>query len=72
MYRYIFSTWPFFATVTVTAYCLVIGSTVLGVVCRSNFGQGLAHYQGVDFTLSISPQKALVISRRMKRSKRKI
>ncbi|PPQ64909.1 hypothetical protein CVT24_008249 [Panaeolus cyanescens] len=64
LYRYIFSTWPFFATVTVTAYCLVIASTILGVVCQFNFGQGLAHYllvtealEGVDFTPVNFPKK---------------
>ncbi|KIM37933.1 hypothetical protein M413DRAFT_448195 [Hebeloma cylindrosporum] len=57
MYRYIFMAWPFFATLTVTAYVFTIVSSVLGVVCRLNFGKGLAHYlqvmhalAGVDFT----------------------
>ncbi|KAF8154025.1 hypothetical protein B0H34DRAFT_799931 [Crassisporium funariophilum] len=57
LYRYIFITWPFFATVTVTSYVLIIVTTVFGVLCRLNFGKGLAHYlqvtdalEGVDFT----------------------
>jgi len=57
IYRYVFTSWPFFASVTVTAYVLVIASSVLGVLCRLNFGKGLAHYlqvtealAGVDFT----------------------
>uniref|UniRef100_A0A8H8CEP1 Uncharacterized protein n=1 Tax=Psilocybe cubensis TaxID=181762 RepID=A0A8H8CEP1_PSICU len=57
LYRYIFMTWPFFATVTVTAYVLTVFTSVLAIVCRLNFGKGLAHYlqvtdalEGVDFT----------------------
>lgn len=57
MYRYIFVSWPFFATLTVTAYVFNIASSILGVLCRLNFGKGLAHYlqvmgalAGVDFT----------------------
>ncbi|KAF8910614.1 hypothetical protein CPB84DRAFT_1743449 [Gymnopilus junonius] len=63
LYRYIFSTWPFFATITVTSFLFLVGTTVLAVICRLNFGQGLAHYradisavqvndalEGVDFT----------------------
>lgn len=56
-YRYIFTTWPFFATLTVTAYILIVATSVLAVMCRLNFGKGLAHYlqvtealEGVDFT----------------------
>lgn len=57
LYRYIFKTWPFFATVTVTAYIFTVATLVLGVLCRLNFGKGLAHYlqvtetlEGMDFT----------------------
>ncbi|KAF9051630.1 hypothetical protein BJ165DRAFT_1524553 [Panaeolus papilionaceus] len=57
IYRYIFSTWPFFATITITTYCLVIASVILAVISQFNFGQGLKQYllvtealEGVDFT----------------------
>ncbi|KAH9481284.1 hypothetical protein JR316_0005806 [Psilocybe cubensis] len=57
IYRYIFSTWPFFATITITAFVLLVGTTVLGIICRLHFGEGLAHYlqvtealEGVNFT----------------------
>ncbi|KAF8870640.1 hypothetical protein CPB84DRAFT_839439 [Gymnopilus junonius] len=57
LYRYIFKSWPFFATITITAYLLLVTTSVLGVVCRLNFEKGLAHYlqvtnalEGVDFT----------------------
>ena len=45
VYRYVFSSWTFFATITVTALILLIGTTALGTICRLNFGQGLAHYR---------------------------
>ncbi|KAF8990258.1 hypothetical protein BDQ17DRAFT_1372156 [Cyathus striatus] len=57
LYRFIFGSWPFFATITVTAYILMVLTSSLGIFCRLNFGRGLAHYlqvnevlEGVDFT----------------------
>ncbi|TFK37642.1 hypothetical protein BDQ12DRAFT_685042 [Crucibulum laeve] len=57
LYRYIFISWPFFATITVTSYVLVVVTTLLAILCRVNFGKGLSHYlhvsealEGVDFT----------------------
>ncbi|KAG6908705.1 hypothetical protein DXG01_003638 [Tephrocybe rancida] len=57
LYRFIFVTWPFFATLTVTAFILIVTTALLGVWCRLNFGRGLSHYlqasdalEGVDFT----------------------
>jgi hypothetical protein len=44
VYRDIFSNWTFFASITITALIFLIGTTALGIVCRLNFGQGLAHY----------------------------
>lgn len=44
VYRYIFLTWPFFTTVTCTAYALLIATSVFCVICRLNFGKGLAEY----------------------------
>ena len=43
--------WPFFATLTVTAYMFSIVSSILGVFCRLNFGKGLAHYREDFFFL---------------------
>jgi len=37
-------TWPFFATITVTAYVHMLATTILAIMCRLNFGKGLAHY----------------------------
>jgi len=57
LYRFIFNSWPFFATVSITSFVLTIATTLLGLCCRLNFGKGLAHYlqvtdalDGVDFT----------------------
>ena len=44
VYRYIFLTWPFFTTVTCTAYILLIATSVFCVICRLNLGKGLADY----------------------------
>lgn len=45
VYRFIFLSWSFFATITVTSYICVVTSAILGIICRFNFGQGLAHYR---------------------------
>jgi len=42
-YRFIFTSWPFFAALGIVAYALVVLSTILAVWCRFNFGQGFAH-----------------------------
>ncbi|KIM39881.1 hypothetical protein M413DRAFT_446801 [Hebeloma cylindrosporum] len=51
LYRYTFSSWTFFATITVTALIFLIATTALGIVCRISFGQGLAHYLQVSEAL---------------------
>ena len=43
-YRFIFTSWSFFAAICVVAYVMVIISTILAVWCRFNFGQGFAHF----------------------------
>ncbi|KAF8918318.1 hypothetical protein CPB85DRAFT_1214125 [Mucidula mucida] len=57
LYRLIFDSWPFFATITVTAYVLLVVTSFLAVVCRLHFGKGLKEYlrvtealEGMDFT----------------------
>jgi len=44
LYRFMFSSWPFFTTITVTAYVLVVFSLILAIWCRFNFGHGFAHF----------------------------
>ncbi|PPQ78280.1 hypothetical protein CVT25_011739 [Psilocybe cyanescens] len=44
LYRFLLSTWPFFATMTITSFMLVVGTTILGVLCRLKFGRGLAQH----------------------------
>jgi len=53
VYRYIFSSWPFFATITIAAFIFFIGTTALGTICRLNFGQGLAQYRKFLSPLSL-------------------
>ncbi|KAK0189792.1 hypothetical protein F5146DRAFT_1052574 [Armillaria mellea] len=57
LYRFIFMSWPFFATMTVTTYILLFATSALGVVCRLHFDKGLAQFlrvsdalEGMDFT----------------------
>ncbi|PPR00909.1 hypothetical protein CVT26_015519 [Gymnopilus dilepis] len=64
VYRYIFTTWPFFATVTITAYVLLMATSILGVVCRLNFGKGLAHYLRVTDALEDADFTPVSFSRR--------
>ncbi|TFK17462.1 hypothetical protein FA15DRAFT_326581 [Coprinopsis marcescibilis] len=65
LYRYIFLTWQFFATVTITAFVFLVLTTGIGFICRLNFGKGLAEYlnvtdalEGVDFTLVYFPRRS--------------
>ncbi|THH11677.1 hypothetical protein EW146_g7964 [Bondarzewia mesenterica] len=39
-----FSPGLFFATMTVVTYVFLVATSILGIVCRFNFGEGLAHY----------------------------
>jgi len=43
-FRWTFTTWSFFAVIASTSVFLTLMATVLGIVCRCNFGKGLAHY----------------------------
>lgn len=51
-FRWTFITWTFFSLMATTSVVLTLLSTILGVVCRLNFGKGLARYlnphQGLD------------------------
>lgn len=56
LYRFIFSMWPLFATMTISSYVLIVAITVMGVVCRCRFGKGLEEFlkqtetlEGADF-----------------------
>jgi hypothetical protein len=44
-FRWTFASWPFFASLTVAAFVMLIASFVLGVICRKNFDKGLAHFR---------------------------
>lgn len=44
MTRRSFLQWPFLGCFTVSSFLLLISSLTLGVVCRVNFGKGLAQY----------------------------
>lgn len=44
-YRTIFKSWRFFATVTVTAFILLVLTVALGVICYLNYGKGLQAYR---------------------------
>ncbi|KDR76142.1 hypothetical protein GALMADRAFT_156270 [Galerina marginata CBS 339.88] len=64
LYRHIFSCWAFFATITITAFVLLVVTTFLGMVSRLNFGHGFARYikvnqslEGVNFTPVYFPRQ---------------
>ncbi|KAJ3992423.1 hypothetical protein F5050DRAFT_1579599 [Lentinula boryana] len=48
LYRFIFQTWPFFATMTITSYLLIVLTSILGIWCRANFGRGLPEFRTSD------------------------
>ncbi|KDR85303.1 hypothetical protein GALMADRAFT_52081, partial [Galerina marginata CBS 339.88] len=43
-FRWTFTTWPFFSIMATASVFLTLLSVILGVVCRLNFGKGLARY----------------------------
>jgi len=52
VYRWSFLQWPFLGCFTVASFILLISSMALGVVCRINFGKGLAQYLHAEETLA--------------------
>ncbi|KAF5361605.1 hypothetical protein D9758_007338 [Tetrapyrgos nigripes] len=44
--------WPFLAALTVSSYVLIASSFALGVLCRCQFGKGLAQYLRAEETLA--------------------
>ncbi|THU93835.1 hypothetical protein K435DRAFT_669544, partial [Dendrothele bispora CBS 962.96] len=66
LYIFIFQSWPFFATMTIVSYILIVATTVLGLICRLHFGKGLPEFlketedlDGADFApVYISAEKA--------------
>ncbi|KAJ8456363.1 hypothetical protein ONZ45_g18750 [Pleurotus djamor] len=52
IYGFIFHTWPFFATITITSYIFTITTLITGVICRTQFGKGLAHFLQVEAALA--------------------
>jgi hypothetical protein len=52
VYRWTFIMWPYFGCFTVASIILLVSSITLGVVCRMNFGKGLAEYLHAEETLA--------------------
>ncbi|OSX56695.1 hypothetical protein POSPLADRAFT_1050592 [Postia placenta MAD-698-R-SB12] len=52
VYRFTFLQWEFFSSVTVVSFLVLISTGVFGVLCRINFGRGLAHYLHVESVLA--------------------
>ncbi|RXW18649.1 hypothetical protein EST38_g7213 [Candolleomyces aberdarensis] len=52
VYRWTFVEWPYLAVFTVASLTLLLISTVLGIVCRLNFGKGHAEYLQAEAALS--------------------
>lgn len=44
-FRWLFTSWPFFASLTVAAFGWLMTSCVLAILCWRNFNKGLAHYR---------------------------
>ncbi|KAJ7468593.1 hypothetical protein FB451DRAFT_1400957 [Mycena latifolia] len=51
LYRFVLTEWSFFATVSITAYILLVATSVLAIICRLQFGKGLAHFLHVTEVL---------------------
>ncbi|KAG6826444.1 hypothetical protein H0H92_015771 [Tricholoma furcatifolium] len=54
VYRWTFLQWPYLGCFTVASLILIVASIVLGVICRLNFGKGLAQYLHAEAALASS------------------
>ncbi|TFK37643.1 hypothetical protein BDQ12DRAFT_150777 [Crucibulum laeve] len=54
VYRWTFVQWPFLGCFTVASLILLVASIALGVICRLNFGKGLAEYLRAEAALASS------------------
>ncbi|KAG5725096.1 hypothetical protein E4T56_gene10267 [Termitomyces sp. T112] len=52
VYRWEFLNWPYLGCFTVASLILIVASLVLGVICRLNFGKGLAQYLRAEAALA--------------------
>jgi hypothetical protein len=52
VYRWTFIQWPFFATLTIEAFIVLIASCILGIICWRNFNKGLGHFIYVESVLA--------------------
>ncbi|KAF8154026.1 hypothetical protein B0H34DRAFT_720077 [Crassisporium funariophilum] len=52
VYRWSFVQWPYLGCFTVASFVLLIASMTLGVICRINFGKGLAQYLHAEEALA--------------------
>ena len=44
-FRWTYATWLFFSLMTTAAVLLALTTLILGIICRLNFGKGLARYR---------------------------
>jgi len=51
LYRFVLGEWSFYATMSITSYALLVATFILAVVCRLQFGKGLAHFLRVTDAL---------------------
>ncbi|KAJ7279025.1 hypothetical protein C8J57DRAFT_152354 [Mycena rebaudengoi] len=51
LYRFVFSAWAFYATITVTSYALIVTTSIVAILCRLQFGKGLKHFLRVTEAL---------------------
>jgi len=52
VYRWTFVEWPLMACFSVASFILLIASAVLALICRVNFGKGLAEYLQAEESLA--------------------
>ncbi|KAG6887670.1 hypothetical protein C0995_013622 [Termitomyces sp. Mi166 len=54
VYRWTFMQWPYLGCFTTASLTLIVATIVLGVICRLNFGKGLAQYLHAEAALASS------------------
>ncbi|KAJ7145853.1 hypothetical protein C8R44DRAFT_3674 [Mycena epipterygia] len=51
LYRFVLGEWSFYATMSIASYVLLVATSVLAIICRLQFGKGLAHFLRVTEAL---------------------
>lgn len=70
LYRWTFENFPFFATLSISAFIVLVIVMILAVICRLNFGKGLPQFYKTEDTFDDSKFIPVTIPQRRSRASR--